>query len=64
MKFKTYNRRNILAIVAISGFMIGSEVSSLSAFLATSDFLEYYGSLAKRDQALLAASNSMGAVCM
>lgn len=53
-----------MAIIGISGFLMGSEVASLSGFLATLDFHEYYGYLAKRDQALLAASNSIGAVGM
>lgn len=64
MKLRTYNRNSILAIIAISGFLIGSEVSSLSAFLATTNFHDYFGDLSKREQAILAASHSIGAVCM
>ncbi|WEJ94898.1 hypothetical protein PSN45_002400 [Yamadazyma tenuis] len=62
MKIRTYNINCILAIVAIYGFLIGSEVSSMSSFLSTANFHEFYGVPLKREQTLLAASSPIGAV--
>lgn len=53
-----------MAIIVLIGLVVGSEVSVLSPFLTTELFGDYYGILLQREQALLAASSPMGAVCM
>lgn len=61
---KTYNRYVILAIIAISGFTIGTESASVNEWLTQEVFLNYYGEkLLKRELTMLAASNAIGAVC-
>ncbi|CCE85987.1 Piso0_005629 [Millerozyma farinosa CBS 7064] len=62
MSSKTYNVYGITSIVAISGFMIGLESSSLTAFLTCPQFISYFGKLDKWDHGLIASSNSIGAV--
>lgn len=62
MSSKTYNVYGITSIVAISGFMIGLESSSLTAFLTSPQFISYFGKLDKWDHGLIASSNSIGAV--
>lgn len=48
--------------LVISGFLIGTEISSLSPFLSTPAFDSYYGELGKREQALLSSASAIGAV--
>ncbi|CAH6723867.1 hypothetical protein CLIB1444_21S01178 [[Candida] jaroonii] len=62
MELKTYNKNLILGVVALSGIMIGSEISSMSAFIDTENFNDFFGVLSKREQTLLAASIPIGAV--
>jgi hypothetical protein len=62
MVSKTYNRKGITSIIGLTGFMLGLETSSLTAFLSAPQFISYFGPLSVLEHTMVASSNAIGAV--
>ncbi|CAH2352970.1 hypothetical protein CLIB1423_08S04984 [[Candida] railenensis] len=59
---KTYKTYGITSIIALSGLLLGLEYSSLTAFLSSHQFIDYFGILSNWEQTMISSSNSIGAV--
>lgn len=56
----TYNLTKINAIIALAGFIMGMDITSLIVFLDKSHFIEYFGIPSTFVQGLLVGSNPLG----
>lgn len=58
----TYSLRKITAILAVAGYLMGCEVTTMSPFLTSQVFREYFGCSNSIHEGILVSSNALGAI--